>query len=219
MSSRPESEHLFIICNDTGDWQEKEDVDSLVSKPLRSFSDGAHKQVSNKHQLDYAKVSACSQTSPTDKEIKEISLWYGMMFIPLAMQQQRCWEQPLPHGKVQWFVTMGFAFNRHQELCSHFFYYRISAKQTWFCQDGFSEWSSLLFPGCLVQEAEVWCFHHPCFDFCPSVWSRCLSWDSLRLAAQLSHLFLSWGGWMAKERLIQSTTTYRIHWFELIFPH
>lgn len=99
MSSRTKSEHLFITCNDTGDWQEKEDVDSLVNKPFRSSSNGAHKQVSNKYQFDYAKVSACSQMSPWDIEIKEISLWYGMMFIPLAMQQEKCWEQPLLHEK------------------------------------------------------------------------------------------------------------------------
>lgn len=41
MSSRPKSEHLFITCNETQDWQEKEDVDSLVNKLLRSSSDGA----------------------------------------------------------------------------------------------------------------------------------------------------------------------------------
>lgn len=33
-----------------------------------------HKQMSNKYQFDYAQVSACSQMSPSDMEITEISL-------------------------------------------------------------------------------------------------------------------------------------------------
>lgn len=59
-SSSPKSEHLFITCNDTGTGKKKEDVDGLVNKLLRSSSDEAQNQVSNRYKFDYAGVFACS---------------------------------------------------------------------------------------------------------------------------------------------------------------
>lgn len=73
-------------------------MDSLVNKPLRSCTDEAHKQVSSKYHFDYTKVSVCSQMSPSDTGIKEISLWYGVVFIPPAMEW-KCWEQRSLQGK------------------------------------------------------------------------------------------------------------------------
>lgn len=86
------------------------------------------------------------------------------------------------------FVTMGFAFNQHQELGSNIFYKSISVKKPWFCLASFGECPSFLFPGCLLQKGEVWCFYHLRFNFCPSVCSRCLSWDSPHLQHS-SHIY------------------------------
>lgn len=162
MSSRPKSVHLFITCSGTGDLQEKEDVDSVVKKLFRSSSNGKYTQVINTNLINPKFLPILRYPYWTWKSKKSYSGMVWRSFLRHCSKRS-VGSNSYSMERCSHFVTMGFAFNQHQELWSIFFNERISGKKeksvflsrgAWIAKERFAHstamyrmnWFELIFP-------------------------------------------------------------------------